>query len=357
MAIGQPLAGRTAINIVGGDIDEVLFAEATGSLGTRGHRLRQRHRDVGVLASLNLLAIVIAAVCHDIERLNAHLGSRLLGHIRQLMAVSADVRHLVGHNEMVLGVDRGLHIVADDPGVVAARRHRTRIRIRQRDLLILALHHLGIDRTEPLDLFPQFLDFLLEPHNPCLRHRITTAVSSLQLRYVARDALVNPLQTPLHLGLGEVLIARIDSLEFGTIDGDARLAQQIKLAAQRHEATADLTNRLAVVLAEIRNGLEVWCQLPRQPDQLDITLALTLKPAARRNPIEIAINVYLEQRRRMIARPPLCQRHKPTKAKLAKIKTFNKCVYRTNRIVLGYVVVKHCRKKCALAPVNPLHKA
>ena len=71
MAIGQPLAGGTAINIVGGDIDEVLFAETASSLGTRGHRLRQRHRYVGVLASLNLLAIVITAVCHDIETASA----------------------------------------------------------------------------------------------------------------------------------------------------------------------------------------------------------------------------------------------------------------------------------------------
>jgi hypothetical protein len=127
--------------------------------------------------------------------------------------------------------------------------------------------------------------------NPCLRHRITTAVGSLQLRQVARDALVNPLKTSLHLGLSEVLVARIDSLEFGTIDGDARRAQQIKLTAQCHEGTTDLTNRLAVVLAEIRNGLEVRRQLSREPEQLDIALALTLKPAARRNPIEVAINV------------------------------------------------------------------
>ena len=115
---------------------------------------------------------------------------------------------------MVLGIDRGLHIVADDSGVLAARRHRTRIRVSQRDLLVLALHHLGIDRTELLDLFHQFHDFVLEPHNLCLWYRITTSVGSLQLRYVARDALVNPLKTPFHLGLGEVLIARIDSLKF-----------------------------------------------------------------------------------------------------------------------------------------------
>jgi hypothetical protein len=53
----------------------------------------------------------------------------------------------------------------------------------------------------------------------------------------------------------------------------------------------------------------------------------------------------------------LFQRLNPTKAKLAKIKTFNESVNRTNQIVLGHVVVKHGREKCALAPVNPFHKA
>ena len=45
---------------------------------------------------------------------------------------------------MVLGIDRGLHVVADNPGVLAARCHRTRIRIGQRDLLVLALHRLAL---------------------------------------------------------------------------------------------------------------------------------------------------------------------------------------------------------------------
>ena len=56
-------------------------------------------------------------------------------------------------------------------------------------------------------------------------------------------------------------------------------------------------------------------------------------------------------------RPPLFQRHYPTKAKPAKIKTSHERVYRTNRIVLGHVVVKHGWEKCALAAVNPFHKA
>jgi hypothetical protein len=37
----------------------------------------------------------------------------------------------MGDDDMVLGVDCGLDVVADDSGVLAARCHRTRIRIGQ----------------------------------------------------------------------------------------------------------------------------------------------------------------------------------------------------------------------------------
>ena len=147
------------------------------------------------------------------------------------MAVRADVRHLVRDNEMVLGIDCGLHVVPDDTSILAARRRRARVRIGQRDLLVLALHHLGIDRIEPRNLFLQFRDFVLETRNLCLRNRITMAVGGLQLHHVARDALVDPLKPSLHLGLGEVLVACVDSLEFRAVDGDTRYTQQIKLAA------------------------------------------------------------------------------------------------------------------------------
>src|SRR6202030_4848614 len=142
-------------------------------------------------------------------------------------------------------IDCGLHIVANDSSVFAARRHRTRILISQRDLLVLALHHLGIDRAEPRDLFVQFHYFVLEMRNLCLWHRISTAVSGLQLCDVARDALLDPLQTPFHLGLSEVLVPRIDGFELRSVDGNARCTEQTELVAQRDELTAHLTNGLA----------------------------------------------------------------------------------------------------------------
>src|SRR6516162_494445 len=109
------------------------------------------------------------------------------------------------------------------------------------------------------------------------RATLASGIASPRRSAVSSCAMfLNPLQASFHLGFGEVLIARIDSPEFGSVNGDARLAQQIKLAAQGHEGTANLTNGLAIVLAEIRDGLEVRYQMPRQPDQLDVALALAL---------------------------------------------------------------------------------
>jgi len=109
-----------------------------------------------------------------------------------------------------------------------------------------------------------FMDgpIVLKPLNLCLWHRITAAVGGLQLRNVARDALLNPPQTPFHLGSGEVLISRIDSFEFGSVNGDARLAQQIKLAAQCHEGTANLTNGLALSLRKSAMVLKSGTRCP-----------------------------------------------------------------------------------------------
>jgi len=43
---------------------------------------------------------------------------------------------------MVLGIHGDLHVVADDAGPAAARRHRTTVGIGQRDLLVRRSKHL-----------------------------------------------------------------------------------------------------------------------------------------------------------------------------------------------------------------------
>src|SRR6266481_7232441 len=80
ITIGQPLTGGTKIDIVLGDIDEVLLAEPPFGLGTRGHRLREIDRYAGLLTGHNLFASVIPAIGNNLDGLRTNRRARLLGH-------------------------------------------------------------------------------------------------------------------------------------------------------------------------------------------------------------------------------------------------------------------------------------
>jgi hypothetical protein len=56
----------------------------------------------------------------------------------------------MGNDEMMRRIHGALHVVADDPAAFAAGRHRARIGIGQRDLLVLARHHPSIQCVEAL---------------------------------------------------------------------------------------------------------------------------------------------------------------------------------------------------------------
>jgi len=58
-----------------------------------------------------------------------------------------------------------------------------------------------------------------------------------------------------------------------------------------------------VVGAEIGDGLEVRLQRPQQPHDLDVAVAFGFQPAARPHPVEISVDVELEQIARRVARP------------------------------------------------------
>jgi hypothetical protein len=92
---------------------------------------------------------------------------------------------------------------------------------------------------------------------------------------------------PLHLGLGEVPVSRVDGLELAAVDRNARLAEQLTASAQHHELTADLADGLAIVLPEVGYHLEVRHQAAGQPNQFDVALALALQAPARLHPIEV----------------------------------------------------------------------
>src|SRR5438132_10520540 len=133
----------------------------------------------------------------------------------------------MGNNEMMLGVYRTLNIVPDPPAASAARGHRARIGISQRDLFVFGLHHLSVQCVQALYLLAQRRNLLVEPGDLGLRHRFPLTIGAVELREITGNALVNLRQTALHLGLGEVPIPRVDGFELAAGYRKVRLAKQL----------------------------------------------------------------------------------------------------------------------------------
>src|ERR1700736_2661747 len=246
----------------------------------------------------------------------------------------------MGNNEMMFGADGTLNIVPNHPATSATCGHRASIGVSQGYLLVLGLHHQGVQTVQALNLLTQCCNLLVEPGDLGLRYRFSLTIGAVELREIPGYALVNLRQPPLHLGLGEVPIPRVDGLEFAAVDRNARFVEQFKAAAQHHELAADLADRLAVVLAEVGYGLEVRHQAAGQPNQLDVALALPLQAPARLHPIEVSVDVNLQQRRRMIGRPSCRLRLDAAKAEIGQIKLIDKDIDRPDRIVLAQIVIQ-----------------
>src|SRR5580658_6555191 len=117
----------------------------------------------------------------------------------------------------------------------------------------------------------------------CLRRQLfrwLLQVGRVELRKIARYALLQLGTAPLHLSAREVLVAGIDRFELAAIDRNARLRQQTHQAAQFNKLHADLLDRSPTVLAEVGNRLVVRGEPAGQPHDLDVAPSLTLKPTA-----------------------------------------------------------------------------
>ncbi len=77
-------------------------------------------------------------------------------------------------------------------------------------------------------------------------------------------------------------------------------------------------------LAEVGDCLVVRRQAAGQPHHLHVALGLPLKPPARPNPVEVAVDIELQQNRGMIGRLAGRPRLDPVETEAAKIKLFDK---------------------------------
>jgi hypothetical protein len=78
----------------------------------------------------------------------------------------------------------------------------------------------------------------------------------------------------------------------------------------------------------------------RQPHNFHVAPSLALEPSTRLNPVEIAVNVELQENRRVIRRPTGCLWVNPAEADLRQIKLIHEDIDHPNRIVLADPVVQ-----------------
>ena len=144
----------------------------------------------------------------------------------------------------------------------------------------------------------------------------------------------------LELRTREVPVALVHRLELAAVDRNARYREQTHLPAQHHEVRAGLADRRP--LSFRKSAIVLWsgARRPEQPHQLDVALRLALQPPARLHPVEIAVDVELQQNRGMIRGPPGRRRLDPFEAELRKIELVDEGVDHPNRVVLVDPVFK-----------------
>ena len=85
--------------------------------------------DPSLLAGPDFFAVEVTAIGDGIELLYAQYRLCLVGHMGQLRSVSAVIGYLMHDDQMMLGFDGNLNVVADDARAAPAGRHRAGIRI------------------------------------------------------------------------------------------------------------------------------------------------------------------------------------------------------------------------------------
>src|SRR3979490_2815202 len=143
-----------------------------------------------------------------------------------------------GHDQVMLGVDGGLHIVADHASSAPAGGHGPRIWIGQRDLLVGRVLNRPLHRPQGLHLSPQAGNLLPPPARLGLGAGALSAVGAIQRREVPRDAGVDLLQPLADLGHRVVLVAIVHRFELATVDRNNGTSEEFEPTAKLDEPSA-----------------------------------------------------------------------------------------------------------------------
>jgi hypothetical protein len=182
-------------------------------------------------------------------------------------------------------------------------------------------------------------------------------VGSVEGRQVASDRGIRLLDPSLDGAGCVVLVAGVHCLELAAVDRDERFREQAELAAQQDKLAAGGPDGRAVVTTEVGDCLEVGSQPTREPNQFEIALSLALEPPTGRNTVQVAVDIELQQHRRVIAGTPCLCRDCPRKTEFGQVQFVDECLDQPDCVVFIHVVVDAFRKQEALTPVQTLNVA
>ena len=118
------------------------------------------------------------------------------------------------------------------------------------------------------------------------------------------------------------------------------MREQVELATQHDELAARVADRAAVVAAEVGDGLEVRRQPLGQPHELDVALGFALQAPAGLDAIEVAVDVDLQQHRRVVSRSTSGCGFNTFEAQTSEVALVDEDLHNTDRVVLTNVVVQ-----------------
>ena len=128
--------------------------------------------------------------------------------------------------------------------------------------------------------------------------------------------------------------------------------EQIELTTQHHELTEHRLEGGTVVAAEVGDGLEVWLEVPQQPDGLDIAVRLGFQSPDRPDPVQVAIDVQLEQISRIVARATRCLWLYADEPVRAKVEPVDESLNEPDRIIRPDTIIHRLGQQQELRAVR-----
>ena len=225
---------------------------------------------------------------------------RLVRAARPVSAKQPEIGNLTMHlllgNQLVLRVHRDLHVVPHPHA--SATGHRPGVGVGQRELGLATLLQRLTVRFETRLALSQRRNLLCQIPRPLLglaSAMSAASISSICCRYRSSRSW---LAARSHRSLAPVKFrSRLFTALIRVPSTAIYLpAEQFQAPAHLHEVTEHWPERLPVLAPEIRNGLAVRPQAAQQPDHLQVAVGFRLQPTAGPHPVQIPVDVQLQQR-------------------------------------------------------------